>query len=89
LPKVQEGYKVEFERGKALYKINCAKCHTKKVKGKEIVPNFTPEQFEAYKIRISNSQHEQNLGEEKMAADELGFIITYLTYKRKTETEKK
>ncbi len=82
-PHVQEAYLIECEKGKILYGINCAKCHSTFEKKREIIPSFTAEQFEAYKIRIANTQHEQNMTEEQLAPDELGMIITFLTYRKK------
>lgn len=82
-PQVKEAYILEFNKGKILYSINCAKCHSTFEKKREIIPNFTEEQFEAYKIRVANAQHEQNISEEQLAPDELGMIITYLTYRKK------
>lgn len=82
-PHVQEAYILEFAKGKILYDINCAKCHSRFEKKKEIIPNFTTEQFEAYKIRIANPDHEQTMTEEKLLPEELGMIITFLTYRKK------
>lgn len=82
-PQVKEAYLIECNKGKILYGINCAKCHSTFEKNREIIPSFTAEQFEAYKIRIANTQHEQNISEEQLAPDELGMIITFLTYRKK------
>lgn len=82
-PHVQEAFILEFNKGKILYGINCAKCHSSFEKKKEIIRQFTAEQFEAYKIRIANPDHEQSMTEEQLAPDELGLIITYLTYRKK------
>jgi len=85
--------KVEYaklcDKGKILYDINCAKCHTTKKHGKEIIPDFTAEQLEAYQVRAASAKHEDNVSEEKVPAEELGYIVTFLSYKKKNLPEKK
>ena len=71
------------EKGKMLYDINCAKCHTTKKHGKEFIPDFTAEQLEVYKIRVGNIKHENNVSEEQVSAEELGQITTFLNYKKR------
>lgn len=73
------------DKGQILYDINCGKCHTKSVRGKKIVPDFTSEQLKGYEIRVSNSTHEQNLPEENVTPEELGQIMTFLSYKKRNE----
>ncbi|MES2618937.1 MAG: c-type cytochrome [Bacteroidota bacterium] len=87
-PAVQEEYKKICDKGKALYDINCAKCHTTYVKGKEVIPDFNAAQIEAYQIRVLNETHEKNLTETKLTAEELGLILTFLSYKKKNPTPK-
>ena len=76
------------EKGKILYDINCAQCHNIKKGRKEIIPDFTPEQLKGYELRVSNAQHEENMPDEKVTAEELGLISTFLLYKKKTLTSK-
>ena len=82
-----EPVKAEFlkicEKGKILYDINCAQCHNIKKGRKEIIPDFTPEQLKGYEIRVSNAQHEENMPDEKVTAEELGLISTFLLYQKK------
>ncbi len=67
---MSEEVKSEFlkvcEKGKILYDINCAGCHTSK-KGR--IPDFTPEQLKGYEIRVSNAEHEENMPDEKVTAE--------------------
>ncbi len=90
---MKEEIKTEFiklcDKGQILYQINCAKCHNSTIKGKEIIPDFTPEQLKGYEIRVSNAQHEANMPEELVTPEELSLISTFLTYKKKTTLEKK
>ncbi|RYD55503.1 MAG: cytochrome c [Sphingobacteriales bacterium] len=87
---IKEQYMSFSDKGYALYQMTCAKCHGgKKVKGKEFIPDFTPEQLEAYQIRITNATHEAELQENNLNAEELALITTFFTYKKKNEISKK
>lgn len=83
-----EPVKIEYakicDKGRALYEITCAGCHTTKKHGKEIIPDFTPVQLEAYQIRAANPTHETRVSEEQVSAEELSYILTYLSYKTKS-----
>jgi mono/diheme cytochrome c family protein len=83
-PTVQASYTEICDKGKVLYDINCAGCHTTKKWGKEFIPDFTPEQLESYQIRVANAIHEPIMNDEQIPAEELGMIMTFLTYKPKS-----
>lgn len=83
-PVVQQSYTEICDKGKILYDQNCAKCHTSKKRGKELIPDFTPEQLESYQIRVANQIHEPLMNDEQLPAEELGHIMTFLTYKSKS-----
>ena len=85
LPNVQTEYLKLCEKGYQLYLINCDACHTQKVKGKKIVPDFTEEQMGAYSIRIANATHESKMSEIQLTSEELSLITTFLKYKKKNE----
>ena len=76
------------EKGKILYDINCAQCHNIKKGRIELIPDFTPEQLKGYEIRVSNAQHEENMPDEKVTAEELGLISTFLLYKKNSSSKK-
>lgn len=80
---VKAGYIAQFNKGKILYDINCAKCHNVTVRGKEYVPDFTAEQLAGYEIRIGNPEHIENLPDTKVTEDEIVLILTFLRYKKK------
>lgn len=82
-PNIKADYLKQCEKGRILYEINCAGCHTKKVNGKRIIPDFKPEQLVGYELRISNPSHESGIPETNVSAEELGLIMTFLSYKRK------
>jgi hypothetical protein len=74
----------DWEKGKVLYGINCARCHNTKVKGREMIPDFSQEKLVGYELRIMNARHEGDLPDEKVTAEELVMINTFLTYKKKS-----
>jgi hypothetical protein len=76
------------DKGKILYDINCAGCHNIKKRGKQIIPDFTPEQLKGYELRVSNAQHEESMPDEKVTAEELSLISTFLLYKKKSGVKK-
>jgi hypothetical protein len=41
--------------------------------------------LKGYEIRVSNAQREENMPDEKVTAEELGLISTFLLYKKKNE----
>jgi hypothetical protein len=84
VPAVKIEYAKQCDKGKILYDINCAKCHTTIVKRKEIIPDFTPEQLIGYELRVTNPEHESNIPETTVSAEELGYIMTFLSYKKKS-----
>jgi mono/diheme cytochrome c family protein len=83
LPHVKVEYQKQCDRGQVLYNINCAKCHTTKVRGKKIIPDFSPGQLVGYALRVTNSRHEQSLTDTTVTEEELALIMTFLSYKKK------
>ena len=82
--------KVEFakqcDKGKVLYDIACAKCHNIKVKRKEIIPDFSAEQLIGYELRVTSPEHVNGIPEEMVSTEELGYIMTFLSYKKRSGT---
>ncbi len=88
LPEVKAEYQKIYDKGQVLYNINCAKCHSTYVRRKQIVPDFTPEQLKGYELRDANQRHIEGIPEEQVTAEELGIIMTFLTYKKKNSSVK-
>lgn len=84
LPFVKVEYEKQCDKGQILYRLNCAKCHTVKVKGQKVIPDFKPEQLKGYELRLTNARHEQTLTDSAVTAEELGLIMTFLNYKKKS-----
>lgn len=80
---VKADYRNMCSKGRKLYELSCQSCHSKWVNGVERVPDFTAEQLEAYQIRAANATHETEVSEEKVSAEDLMYIMTYLTYKKR------
>lgn len=82
-PAVREAFTKECDKGQALYNLGCAGCHNKIVDGKTIIPDWTSAQLVGYELRVLNPKHEAGIPEEQVSAEELGYIMTFLTYKKK------
>ena len=80
---IKSDYLEQCKKGKILYEINCAKCHTSSVGRKKIIPDFTSAQLINYELRIQNPKHTNNITESTVNTEELAMIITFLTYKKK------
>jgi len=87
-PEMAENIRTEYmkiwEKGKVLYGMNCAECHSKKVGRNTVIPDFSREQLQGYELRVSNRQHEEHMPDEKVTAEELSQISVFLSYKKKT-----
>ena len=80
---VRRAYISQWEKGKALYEINCAGCHNITSNGKTIIPDFSQEKLIGYELRVANAKHENSMPDTKVTAEELGLIMTFLSYKKK------
>lgn len=83
LPYVKVEYKKRCDQGQILYNMSCGKCHNMTVKGKEVIPDFAPEQLIGYTLRVSNARHESSMPDSLVSEEELGIIMTFLSYKKK------
>lgn len=83
-----ETAKIEFakqcDKGKILYAVNCGHCHNSRERRKEIIPDFTAEQLVGYELRVTNPEHESGIPETTVSTEELGYIMTFLSYKKKS-----
>ena len=85
LPHVKVEYAKRCDQGLILYNMSCGKCHTRKVKGKDVIPDFKPEELTGYTIRVSNARHESSMPDSLVTEEELGIIMTFLSYKKKNK----
>ena len=86
-PDVRAGFTAICDKGQVLYGINCGGCHNVKKGRRELIPDFTLEQLKGYELRIMNPQHESSMPDEKVTAEELGQISTFLMYKKPSGTK--
>lgn len=80
---VKAAFMKEYDKGQILWDINCSKCHNTTEGKKILVPDFKPEQLKGYELRVINPTHESDIPETSVSAEELGLIMTFLTYKTK------
>ena len=76
-----------LERGAALYKANCARCHGIFSRGKDTIPNFTHQQVESYKARFDMSHPDNHAFAQKMAREELDAVFYFLNNRKVTPEE--
>ena len=80
---VRTDYYRQCELGRVLYEHNCGKCHNTTVKGKTLIPYFSQEKLIGYALRESNEKHTSSMPDSIVTAEDLGLIMTFLTYKKK------
>jgi hypothetical protein len=85
LPHVKMEYTTRCDKGQTLYLLTCNTCHNSGTKRKIIIPDWTSAQLSGYTIRVSNRQHEANMPDSLVSEDELGIIMTFLSYKKKNK----
>lgn len=83
LPHVKVEYEKLCNKGQALYLITCNNCHNKGSKRNIIIPDWTSEQLSGYTLRVSNKRHEENMPDSLVSEEELGIIMTFLSYKKR------
>lgn len=82
---VKQEYIKQCDKGLALYDINCSGCHNITSGKRSVVPDFSQDQLIGYELRVKNPKHESSIPETTVTAEELGLIMTFLTYKKKNE----
>jgi mono/diheme cytochrome c family protein len=83
LPDAQRKILVDvLDKGKELYKANCADCHGVFTKGKDKIPNFTNEQIDNYSSRFIMRDMKNHAVARQMSPEQLKQVLTFLKYKR-------
>jgi len=83
LPHVKVEYEKLCNKGQTLYLMTCNNCHNKGSKRKISIPDWTSEQLSGYTLRVSNKRHEENMPDSLVSEEELGIIMTFLSYKKR------
>ena len=71
-----------FEKGKILYKVDCAGCHGIYKKGKDSVPNFTKIQIDNYNAMYIKGDPKNHSVASKLSPDQLYYILTFLRLRK-------
>ena len=71
-----------LEKGKKLYKANCADCHGIFTKGADGIPNFTDIQIDNYSAAFMRHDAKNHAVAMKMSRDQLNEILTFLRYRK-------
>ena len=71
-----------FEKGKVLYKIDCAGCHGIYKKGKDSIPNFTKTQIDNYNAMYIKGDPKNHSVAAKLSPEQLYYILTFLRLRR-------
>ena len=72
----------QFQRGHALYEINCSGCHTQVVNGKKVIPDFTRDQLIGYMLRMRYPSHRKPLHETFISRQELMDVELFLKHRK-------
>jgi hypothetical protein len=71
-----------FEKGKILYKVDCAGCHGIYKKGKDSVPNFTKTQIDNYNAMYIKGDPRNHSVASKLSPEQLYYILTFLRLRK-------
>lgn len=71
-----------FEKGKVLYKINCAGCHGIYKPGKDSIPNFTKTQIDNYNAMYIKGDPKNHSVAANLSPEQLYYILTFLRLRR-------
>jgi hypothetical protein len=71
-----------FEKGKILYKVDCASCHGIYNKGKDSVPNFTKTQIDNYNAMYIKGDPKNHSVAANLSPEQLYYILTFLRLRK-------
>ena len=71
-----------LDKGKKLYKANCADSHGIFTKGKDKVPNFSNTQIDNYSARFIRRDPKNHAVVRNMSPEQMNDVLTFLRYKR-------
>ena len=71
-----------FEKGKILYKVDCAGCHGIYNKAKDSVPNFTKTQIDNYNAMYIKGDPKNHSVAANLSPEQLYYILTFLRLRK-------
>jgi len=71
-----------FEKGKILYKVDCAGCHGIYKNGKDSVPNFTKTQIDNYNAMYIKGDPKNHSVAANLSPEQLSYILTFLRLRK-------
>jgi cytochrome c peroxidase len=71
-----------FEKGKILFKNNCAACHGIYQQGKDSIPNFTKTQIDNYNAMFIKGDPKNHSVASKMTQEQLNYVLTFLRLRK-------
>ncbi len=87
LPKDKQKELIDVaNKGKELYKQNCAECHGIFTKGKDKIPNFTNTQYDNYSSRFLGHDPKNHAVVRQMSMEQLNEVFTFLRLKKNTQS---
>lgn len=81
-PQARENAIDWFEKGKILYKVDCAGCHGIYKKGKDSIPNFTKTQIDNYNAMYIKGDPKNHSVASKLSPEQLYYILTFLRLRK-------
>ena len=81
-PQARENAIAWFEKGKILYKEDCAGCHGIYKKGKDSVPNFTKTQIDNYNAMYIKGDPKNHSVAANLSPEQLYYILTFLRLRK-------
>jgi len=76
-----------FEKGKILFKSNCAVCHGIYQQGKDSIPNFTKTQIDNYNAMFIKGDQKNHAVATKMSQEQLNYILTFLRLRKVNKSD--
>ena len=73
----------KWDKGKLLFKANCAKCHGVFTKGKDSIPNFSKVKMDLYATRFLARDPKNHAVMAQLYQEDFNTILVFLTYLKK------
>ncbi len=71
-----------WKHGRDLYKENCSGCHGIFGKSKDSIPDFSQQQLDTYKAKLSITDADNHGIAQKLSYEDIEAILHFLSYKK-------